>query len=266
MRQVKTKKKGISLKAKIIIGIIVFIMVAFAVFLTSPVGKQTLKKADEVWQNICQKSDLELKQVLIHGHQRTTKDEVMRALNLRQGMPIMDVDLQNVRTRVMELPWVKDAAVQRYLPSTIFIELHEKTPIAVWQNKKKYFPLDNRGHIILDNTKKLSNLILVVGTDARSKTPALIDMLEKFPTLYPFVKSAVRVGERRWNLVFHAAEDGLVVYLPETNPEMALKRLEKLQKADNILEKDLKVIDLRLEDRLIVRTANASDSKRKGKK
>lgn len=266
MRQVKTKKKGVSLKVKMIVGTVVFLMIACAVFLVSPVGQKTLKQADHLWQGVREKSDLDLKQVLIYGHVRTTKDEVMRVLNLRQGMPLMDVDLNDVRARVMELPWVEQASVQRYLPSTIYIELKEKTPIAVWQNKKKYFPLDKQGRIIADNTKKLSNLILVVGSDARSKTPALVALLEEFPTLKPYVKSAVRVGERRWNLIFHSAEDGLSVYLPETHPETALKRLEKLHKADQILDKDLKVIDLRLEDRLIVRTGSTDNSKGKGKK
>lgn len=266
MRQVKTKKKGISLKVKIIIGTIVFLMVAAAVFLASPVGQQTLKKADALWQDVCGRSDLQLKHVLIMGHSLTTKDEVMHVLNLRQGMPIMEVDLADVRLRVMGLPWVREAVVERYLPSTVYIKLEEKTPIAVWQYKKKYFPLDEQGRVIADNSKKLSNLILVVGSDARQRTPALIEMLNQFPTLQPAVKSAVRVGERRWNLVFHSAEDGLVVYLPETHPEKAMERLEKLQTADNILDKDLKVIDLRLEDRLIVRTGSTKESGGKGKK
>ena len=104
MRQVKTKKKGISLKVKIIIGTIVFLMVAAAVFLASPVGQQTLKKADALWQDVCGRSDLQLKHVLIMGHSLTTKDEVMQVLNLRQGMPIMEVDLADVRLRVMGLP------------------------------------------------------------------------------------------------------------------------------------------------------------------
>lgn len=266
MRQVKTKKKGVSLKFKIIVGTIVLMMVALAMFLASPVGQKTLKKADALWQDICGRSDLQLQHVLIMGHSMTTKNEVMNVLNLRQGMPITDVDLADVRSRVMGLPWVQEAVVERYLPDTIYIKLAEKTPIAVWQNKKKYFPLDEQGRIIADNTKKLSNLILVVGTDARAKTPELIKLLEQFPTLQPAVKSAVRVGERRWNLIFHSAEDGLVVYLPETHPEMALKRLEKLQAADNILDKDLKVIDLRLEGRLIVRTRDVDSSKGKGKR
>lgn len=266
MRQVKTNKKGFALKAKIIIGTIVFLMIAAAVFLASPVGRQTLEKAGALWQDICGRSDLQLKHVLIMGHSMTTKNEVMNVLNLRQGMPIAQVDLADVRTRVLGLPWVQEAVIERYLPDTVYIKLAEKTPIAVWQNKKKYFPLDEQGRIIADNTKKLSNLILVVGTDARAKTPELIKLLDRFPTLQPAVKSAVRVGERRWNLIFHSAEDGLVVYLPETQPEKALERLAKLQSADSILDKDLKVIDLRLEDRLIVRTRDVDGSKGKGKK
>ena len=50
------------------------------------------------------------------------------------------------------------------------------------------------------------------------------------------------------------AEKGLVVRLPETDIEHALKRLKEFQETGQILDRDINVIDLKLPDRLIIRS------------
>lgn len=256
MRQVKkVKKSAIPPQVKwTIAGLIVFAGLIFAFFMTPP-GKAVIRGVTYALNVLEDKAHLRLERVVIEGHARTTKEQVMSILNIAQGMPILDIDLEEVRQKVSALPWVRSALVERHFPSGLRIVIVEKTPIAVWQNRQKYFPLDQDGQTINDTTTVLNNLVLVVGTDAPQNTPELVALLERHPQLAANVRSAVRVGERRWNLIFHDLNNGVIVYLPETDMESAVRRLQSLQEKGQILDKDLKVIDLRLSDRLIVRTS-----------
>lgn len=267
MRQVKSKKKGLSFKIKLMIVLCAVIAGATGIFFMTTPGKYVVRQSEKMVKTIRQKAHLTLERVIIEGHIRTHKEDVMRVLNIAQGMPILEVNLDEVRSRIAELPWIKSVRVERHLPASLYIRVEEKTPIAVWQNKGKYFPLDETGAPINDNKTVLSNLILVVGKDAPAHTTDLINGLSRYPHLAPLVRSAVRVGERRWNLILFDIEKGTVIYLPESQIEGALKRLQSLHKTQQILDKDFKVIDLRLNDRLIVRTtADLDDYEKKDKK
>lgn len=271
MRQVKSKKTNIfartTFKIKLICLGIILLITAVVAFFASKTGQNIIDKVTGAYHAVVSKSHLTLQRMDLEGHQRTKTEEVMQVLSLQQGMPILDVDLFDIQARVAELPWVDSVSVERHLPDAIHIRIHEKTPIAVWQNNKKYFPLDETGEPIDDHKTVLKDLtlngmILVVGRDAPEYTPELIEILRKYPEIHKLVESAVRIGDRRWNLNLRDVNNGTVIYLPETDIEAALERLIEWQETEQVLDKDFKMIDLRIEDRLIVRTdANLDEEK-----
>ncbi|MBQ9090063.1 MAG: cell division protein FtsQ/DivIB [Alphaproteobacteria bacterium] len=254
----QTKKKvktGFwTLKRRIFVTVLMFVVVCCALFSVTPQGKKIwvdVKKTVSLFQ---EKARLELSDVPIQGHNRTSASDINDLLHLTQGMPILDIDLNETRDKIMTLPWVRNVIVERCLPNMMIITIEEKTPIAVWQHHKKYLPIDEDGKPIADNKTVISNVLLVVGEDAPKHTPQLMKELEKYPTIKKYVKSAVRVGKRRWDLYLNDAEKGLVVRLPETDIEHALKRLKEFQETGQILDRDINVIDLKLPDRLIIRS------------
>jgi hypothetical protein len=52
------------------------------------------------------------------------------------------VDLEAIRSRLMQFGWVKDARVSRRLPDTLVIDIVERTPAALWQNKGQLALID----------------------------------------------------------------------------------------------------------------------------
>jgi Cell division septal protein len=64
------------------------------------------------------------------------------------------------------------------------------------------------------------------------------------------VVAAVRIGNRRWDIIF---EGGIRVYLPEINMSKAWSRLASANLENNFFDSDVKVIDLRFPDRMILR-------------
>ena len=268
MRKKRQKKKTNSfLKLKITL-LMLFVLIFFiGGVLISPYGP-VVKEWTISFSNLCvQKAQFNLEKVDVEGHVRTKSEDVIKRLNLKRGIKIFEVDLEREKESIMSLPWVKTVRIERHLPSQILISLTEKKPIAVWQNKKRYLPIDEDGNPILDDKTVLKNVLLVVGEDAPQHTPELISLLDDYPEIGDVAKSAVRVGNRRWNLYLNDAENGLEIRLPETDIKVALQRLKVFKEEGNILNRDLKVIDLKLPDRLIVKSSEPLGERNKnGKK
>ncbi len=71
------------------------------------------------------------------------------------------------------------------------------------------------------------------------------------PDLRRRVTAAVRVGGRRWNVQIEGRID---VRLPEADTAAAWSQLARIERQQGLLSRDVIVIDLRLPDRLVVRT------------
>ena len=255
MRRVKNKKRSWKIKLYLF-GLLIFVA-GIVGFCVSPYGRITGMAIKAQYETVVEKSYLVLKQVVIEGHARTQKSAISGALELKQDMPIFDIDLKEAQEKLLKLPWIKDVVVERHLPSTLFIRIKEKEPIAVWQNKQKYFPLDENGMPIPDDKVALMDLILVVGEDAPKHTPSLIETLKKHPEIYAKVRVASRRGNRRWDLILNDVQDGVEVNLPETDVNYALTQFEREIRENKLMKRDIKRINLLHRDRLIVRPRKA---------
>lgn len=207
--------------------------------------------------------------VAVAGRERTTRQAILAALGVRRGTPILAVDLGAAKTRLEALTWVDKAEIERQLPDTIFVRLVERVPLAFWQRDHKLVLIDRDGKIVPTNRlDTFGSLIVLVGDDAPRHAVALLDMLATEPALYPHVAAAVRVGDRRWNL---RLDSGIDVALPEEDPASAWHRLAALDRKDQLLERQIVAVDLRLPDRLVVRlpaepARSDHDKKAKGRK
>ncbi|MBU6235527.1 MAG: cell division protein FtsQ/DivIB, partial [Alphaproteobacteria bacterium] len=77
----------------------------------------------------------------------------------------------------------------------------------------------------------------------------LILLLKAQPEIAVRVKTAVRVSDRRWDLVL---DNGMKLRLPEDDPGFALARAARAQLQEKVFDQDLKAIDLRQTDRIIL--------------
>ncbi len=197
---------------------------------------------------------LRLDSLTVEGRENTDKDDLLAALDIERGAPILAIDVARARDAVEALPWVKAAKIERQLPNAVHVVIEERAPYALWQRGNRYSLVDRDGNAITDIPEADQSLPLIVGPDAPAHAAELFDILTtNHPELSERVRAAVRVGNRRWNLYFDAYENGIAVRLPEDDLRGALDRLAGLERDHKILERDLDFIDLRLQDRLIVR-------------
>ncbi|MGC2855707.1 cell division protein FtsQ/DivIB [Novispirillum sp. DQ9] len=211
-----------------------------------------------------------LLQVSVDGRHMTRGEDILGAIGIAQGEPLLAFEPAAARERLESLPWVKEATVERRLPETIFVRLVERTPIAVWQAPSGGFALvDADGAVIETDVSAFGQLPVIAGPGAPEAASDLFTMLAAEPEIAPRVKAAVRVGKRRWNVWLDAIGDGgLDIRLPEHGAPEALARLVALNRDQGLLRRDLAMIDLRLPDRLIVRlneTANQPATAGKGR-
>ena len=218
------------------------------------------------FNNAALAADLRLNEVYIRGREKTTQKEILDTLKIERGMPITAVDLQQSREAVQRLPWVKTVQIERRMPHILYIRLTERTPIAVWQNKGLYRPVDSEGQPIETFIKKLNGLPLVVGPDAPERTPELLSFLAQEPELEKRFKAAVRRGQRRWDILLDDIEKGITIRLPEKDPASAWGRLANLDRTEKLLSRKVTMIDLRQPDKLVLRLEEDALKKEKKKK
>lgn len=170
------------------------------------------------------------------------------------AMPL--IDLAATRERLMQFGWVKEARVSRRLPDTLVIDIVERQPAAVWQNRGKLSLIDRDG-VVLDNVAldKLPDLPLVIGPAANLHASALNRLLEGVPTLKPMLAGATWIGGRRWDIRFQSGE---VLALPEGEPaaKKALVKFTRMDAAAGLLGQGLVRFDMRDPKKMYVRMSS----------
>lgn len=196
---------------------------------------------------------LRVRQVVIEGRANTPEPLLRAAIGVSPGDPIFGFSVEEVRQRLSHSPqlsWIDEVVVERRLPGTVLVSLTEKRPFAIWQNQGRFQLIDRSGATVNEDVGAFRSLPLVVGLGAPARAAEMLDLLAKQPGLQSRVAAIVRVDERRWNL--HLA-NGTDVLLPEGVEAAALDRLAELQAGQDLLDRPLAAIDLRLPDRLVIR-------------
>jgi len=163
------------------------------------------------------------------------------------------VDLDDVRARLLMLPWVKDASVGRQLPDTLAIEITERRPYAIWQYRGEHRLVDAEGAVLpTDDIARYAKLPIVVGKGANTEAANLIALLHDYPAAAKHVAGAVWIGERRWDLKLKSGE---TLALPDDYAEArnALGNFVRIDRDSGLVDKGFTRFDMRLADRLTVR-------------
>lgn len=196
-----------------------------------------------------------LDDVVISGRDKTSKEEINALLQLKRGDNILKIDVYDIKQKLEQLPWVREAVVhKRFFPNILHIEVREKEVKAIWQINEKFYPLDADGKVIEAEYHISEPILLIVGAGAPENFKNLMEALkdEKYDYLEK-VKVANFISGRRWNLILNDIREGITVKLPEENIGEAWKKLLKLNETKGIFKRKLTIIDLRLPHKIVVK-------------
>lgn len=163
------------------------------------------------------------------------------------------VDVSAIRARLLKVGWVKDARVSRRLPDTLVVDIVERRPAALWQDRGGLTLIDSEG-VVLDRVAvtNMPDLPLLIGPGANRQERQLREMMASVPALVPQLASATWVGGRRWDLSFQSGE---TIALPEGDKaaRTALAKFAQLDKSNGLLGRGIVRFDMRDPKKMVVR-------------
>ncbi|MEL0042269.1 MAG: cell division protein FtsQ/DivIB [Candidatus Puniceispirillum sp.] len=199
---------------------------------------------------ITARAGLTVEQILVRGRAHTPQDKLVTALGLTVGQPILGIDLVAIHDRIRHIGWVEQATVERRLPGTIHVTIRERVPVALLQTDSDHQLIDQSGTIITGaDPREFSHLRVVAGDGAANNAAQILAILKTEPELFAEVWAVSFRAKRRWDVHL---KNGIDVRLPETDPISAWSRLAILDRAKQITNRDLAVIDLRVPHQLVV--------------
>ena len=176
--------------------------------------------------------------------------QILGIMALELPVSVLNADLAGLRDMVEGLAAVKSAAV-RFEDGVLTVAIVERMPAMVWRNLNRLYLLDEDGVRVAEVPRRMvrSDLPMIVGEDADK---AMLEAREIFDVAAPLgdrLLGLVRMGDRRWDVVLK----GHVVMLPEVGGPDAMRRVMALQAAKKVLDVDASIIDMRDENRMILR-------------
>jgi cell division protein FtsQ len=178
------------------------------------------------------------------GLQHHEAADVLQAIDVRPGGPLLGFDAKQARDVLETLDWVETAAVTRSFPNQLHIEVVEREPFVVWQLNSKMYVVDRKGKPMGEVTRATSNLLLhVVGERANEAAGDLVNQMEATPELFQDVKAATFIGGRRWNLLM---KNSITIALPELEQAAALRTAQLHYFSAPLQSGKVNMLDLRI--------------------
>lgn len=191
-----------------------------------------------------------IERVEVVGNVETSDIDVLGQLNLDGSTSLMGLNVERAREEISQLPWVETAEVRKIYPGTVLVSLEERKAQAIWQNEDTLSLIDADGEAIVPyRSGRYAQLPLVVGEGAEKRVKDFIADVSAYPELAAKVRAYIRVADRRWDLLL---DNGLKVMLPEFETEKALAQIQKLDREEHLLSRDIVSVDMRLNDRVTV--------------
>jgi cell division protein FtsQ len=244
---------GFLTRLGLLAGFLVALLIVAAVGWTSGWPQRQAEAFQKYVLNLTKEAQFEVKDIVVEGRHQSGKEDVSDALGVKQGTPILSVDVGEAATRLGKLPWVDSVAVERRLPDTVAVTLTEYMPMARWQHNEKLYVVDSKGRVLPSaKPDDFPSLPMIVGMGAEHAARSLLASLKPYPEIREKMQSAVRVSERRWDL--HLPPN-ITVRLPEENVDGALHRLSVLIAEEKIFNRSIVAVDLRIPDRLVIEPA-----------
>lgn len=115
---------------------------------------------------------LQIDRLVVTGNERVPSATVLEAVQGLKGQNLMWTDLEAWRGRLLQSPWVRDAALRRSLPSTVEIAVSERLPAIIARLDGRLFLVDDQGIIIDDFGPRYASFDLPIVDGISAARPA----------------------------------------------------------------------------------------------
>ena len=200
-----------------------------------------------------------VKLMAIDGAGTILADDIREVVPLDFPLSSWDLDVEQIRDTVTGLDPVKSASVRIRPGGILQVDVIERQPVIVWRTRDGVQLLDDTGtHVAEIATRAVrTDLPLIAGRGADQHVAEALELLTTARSLGDRVRGLVRVGERRWDLVM---DRGQRIMLPTDRPVRALERVLAVNEVQDLLERDVAVVDMRIGSRPTIRMTEAASA------
>ena len=212
----------------------------------------------DFYRKIIERPEFMLSALSIQGSSDSLNAEIREILGLNFPISSFDLDLADLRNKVLSLPPVETAEVRLEGGSILHVKVKEKVPALLLKDDTGIHVLNKNGDYIrpLLSTEYGSKLPVITGEGAQKAAAEAYILFSALYDKLDEVRGLVLVGGRRWNIVL---KSGQVIMLPEKKSEQAVQKILILDKAEKILSRDIAVFDFRLPYRITLRFPENKD-------
>jgi cell division protein FtsQ len=207
---------------------------------------------DAAKQQLQDRPQFMVKAMTITGADQATMIAVIDLLPSDYPVSSFDVDLEQTRRAIEALAPVKSASVRVGAAGTLEVRLTPRVPAALWRDGATLRMIDETGVVsgaVASRTDRL-DLPLIAGDGAEQHIQEALALYAGAGPLRSRVRGLVRMGERRWDIVLDREQR---ILLPGVGAIAALDRVVALNAAQDMLDRDVTVVDMRNADRPTLR-------------
>ena len=209
-------------------------------------------KISELRASIEERPEFMVGLMAIDGASPGLSDDIREAVPLDFPVSSFDLDLEEIRMNIAQLDPVKSASVRIRPGGVLQVDVIARKPAIIWRTRTGVELLDRTGAHIdsIGSRLQYPDLAVIAGDGADAKVPEALTLIQAAAPLGTRLRGLVRVGERRWDVVLDRDQR---ILLPPDRPVRALERVIALSEAQDMLERDVAVVDLRLGTRPTLR-------------
>jgi cell division protein FtsQ len=231
----------------------VIVLAATSAYLANDTRRDALiGYVNSVRASIEERPEFMVSLMAIDGAGPSLDEDIREVVPLDLPMSSFDLDISAIRDLVTGLDPVKSATVRVRPGGILQIDVVERQPVVLWRNRHGLALLDENGvHInrVAERTA-FPDLPLIAGDGANRHVREALDVVAAAQPLADRMRGLVRVGERRWDVVLDRDQR---IQLPTEGPVRALERVIALSEAQDMLDRDVAVVDMRLGQRPTLR-------------
>ena len=167
------------------------------------------------------------------------------------------LDLPALKAYFEDFDVVRRADLRIVADGVLNLRVEQRVPELVWHAHDGVFLIDGAGHRVaaLDDPGARRDLVRIAGAGAPAAAPEALALIAAASPIADRLRGLERIGARRWDVVLDRQQR---IQLPETGAVEALERVMALNQAQDLLERDLRAVDMRLAHRPTLRLAEAA--------
>lgn len=215
-------------------------------------------KYAEIRTSIEERPEFMVQMVAVDGASAPVERAVRAVLPVELPVSSFRLDLPAMRAAIEQIDAVASADLVIRKGGVLDIGVTERQPAILWRSAYGLQMLDPTGHrvaTLLDRSAR-ADLPVIAGEGADGHVEEALHLVAAAGPIRGRIRGLVRIGDRRWDVVLDRDQR---ILLPQDDAILALQRVIALDSAQDMLARDLTVVDMRNPARPTLRLGAAAD-------